>query len=99
MKDLLNSLTDGNRVSADNNVKRTLLYGPDTVQYGNSGTANIGQFSGSDYLQYDSADQRKGAFMQQGSTMHQMPPNPTTAKPLPKHIQYLNKQGDCNCDK
>ena len=38
MKDLLNSLTDGNRVSADNSVNRTLLYGPDTVQYGNGST-------------------------------------------------------------
>ncbi len=76
MKDLLNSLTDGNFVTAIN-------------------TTNSGQFTGLD----NSADQRNGAFMQQGSTMHQMPPNPTTAKPLPKHIQYLNKQGDCNCNK
>ncbi len=38
MKDLLNSLTDGNRVSAVNSVKRTMLYGPDAVQYGNGGT-------------------------------------------------------------
>ena len=41
MKDLLNSLTDGNSISANNSINKGMLNGPDNVQYGTFGTRPI----------------------------------------------------------
>ena len=41
MKDLLNSLTDGNSISANNSINKGMLIGQDNMQYGTFDTRPI----------------------------------------------------------
>ncbi len=96
--DLLNSPTDGNTFGIEDMMRAKYrgsynlrpsqsLSGPDGDSYGKTGMQNGGYSN--------------NASMQQNRTMHNMPPNPNpgraSGRPMPKPMQFQNRQEDCNC--